>query len=125
MKHPVSFAGIMTASFAGIMTALSVSLLAVAVAGAQNRVPPAQGPSTAPSGQQECSTDIDPTDRSNAETRGQGGGNLSDKLSRSGGVICPPRTADQEIVAPPPGGGRTPVIPPPGGPGGDPNVRPK
>jgi hypothetical protein len=117
MKHPVSSAG--------TMTALAVSLLAVAVAGAQDRVPPAQAPSTAPSGQQECSTDIDPADRPNAETRGQGGGNLSDKLSRSGGVICPPPGADQEIVTPPPGSGRTPVIPPPGSPGGDPNVRPK
>jgi hypothetical protein len=115
MKHPVSLAG--------VMTALSVSLLSVAVAGAQDRSPSAQSP--APSRQQECSTEIDPTERSNAETRGQGGENLSDKLSRSGGVICPPRSADQEIVTPPPGGGRTPVIPPPGSPGGDPNVRPK
>jgi hypothetical protein len=117
MKHPVSFGG--------VMTALSVSLLAVAVAGAQDRPPPAQAPSPAPSRQQDCTTEIDPTDRSNAETRGQGGGNLSDKLSRPDGVICPPRSADQEIVTPPPGGGRTPVIPPPGSPGGDPNVRPK
>jgi hypothetical protein len=117
MKHPMSFAG--------VMAALSVSLLAVAVAAAQDRPPPAQAPSTAPSGQQECSTEIDPTDRSNGETRGQGGGNLSDKLSRSDGVICPPRSADREIVTPPPGGGMTPVIPPPGSPGGDPNLRPK
>ena len=118
MKHPVSFAG--------IMTALAVLLPAVAVARAQERVPPAQTPSTAaPSGQQKCSTEINPADPSNAETRGQGSGNLSDKLSRSGGVICPPPSADQEIVTPPPGGGRTPIIPPPGSPGGDPNVRPK
>ena len=115
MKHPISFTG--------IMTALSVSLLTVTVAGAQDR--PAQAPSPAPSGQQQCSTEIDPTDRSNGETRGQSGGNLSDKLSRSDGVICPPRSADREIVTPPPGGGTTPVIPPPGSPGGDPNVRPK
>jgi hypothetical protein len=114
MKHPMSFAG--------IMTALSVSLLAVAAAGAHDRPLPGEA---APSGQQKCSTEIDPADRPNAETRGQGGGNLSEKLSRSGGVICPPPSADQEIVTPPPGGGRTPVIPPPGSPGGDPNVRPK
>jgi hypothetical protein len=117
MKHPVSFTA--------VMTALAVSLQTVVAAGAQDRVPQAQAPSTAPSGQQRCSTEIDPAAPSNAETRGQGGGDLSDKLSRSGGVICPPPSADQEIVTPPPGGGRTPVIPPPGSPGGDPNVRPK
>jgi hypothetical protein len=51
--------------------------------------------------------------------------NLSDKLERSEGVICPPRDVDPEIAMPPPGGGRTPVIPPPGSPGGDPTIRPK
>jgi hypothetical protein len=110
----------------GVMTALSVSILAVAVASAQDRPPPsAQAPSNTPSRQQECSTEIDPTDRSKAETQGQRGENLSEKLSRSDGVICPPQTLDREIVTPPPGGGRMPVIPPPGSPGGDPNVRPK
>ena len=112
-------------SLAGVMTALSVSILVIAVASAQDRPPSAQAPSNTPSRQQECSTEIDPTDRSKAETQGQGSENLSDKLSRSDGVICPPRTLDREIVTPPPGGGRTPVIPPPGSPGGDPNVRPK
>jgi hypothetical protein len=109
MRHPLSPAG--------VMTALTVSILAVAMASAQDRPPPSR--------QQECATDIDPTDRSKAETQGQGGGNLSEKLSRSDGVICPPQTLDREIVTPPPGGGKTPVIPPPGSPGGDPNVRPK
>jgi hypothetical protein len=52
------------------------------------------------------------------------GGNLSDKLARSDGVICPP-DVDPDIKAPAPGGGKTPVIPPPGAPGGDPNVQPK
>lgn len=109
-------------SFIGFVTALAVSILVIATAAAQDRPPPStQGPSS----QQECSTEIDPTDRSKAETRGQGSENLSDKLSRSGGVICPPRSVDREIVTPPPGGGMTPVIPPPGSPGGDPNVRPK
>ena len=50
--------------------------------------------------------------------------NLSDKLARSDGVLCPPRV-DPEMTAPPPGGGKTPIIPPPGSPGGDPNVQPK
>ena len=50
--------------------------------------------------------------------------NLSDKLARSDGVLCPP-SVDPGMTNPPPGGGRTPVIPPPGSPGGDPNVQPK
>lgn len=53
---------------------------------------------------------------------------LSDRLSRSGGVIEPARpAADPGMVRPPPDGGAatTPVIPPPGTPGGDPNVVPK
>ena len=50
--------------------------------------------------------------------------NLSDRLARSDGVLCPP-AVDPEMTAPPPGGGKTPVIPPPGSPGGDPNVQPK
>jgi hypothetical protein len=52
------------------------------------------------------------------------GENLSDKLARTDGVICPPNV-DPEIKAPTPEGGKMPVIPPPGAPGGDPSVRPK
>jgi hypothetical protein len=52
------------------------------------------------------------------------GENLSDKLARTDGVICPPNV-DPEIRAPTPDTGKTPVLPPPGGPGGDPAVRPK
>jgi hypothetical protein len=51
--------------------------------------------------------------------------NLSNKLARTEGVICPPPGVDKGIEEPPPGGGRTPVIPPPGSPGGDPSTRPK
>jgi len=40
------------------------------------------------------------------------GANPSDKLARTGGVICPPPHLDPDINAPAPGGGRTPVIPP-------------
>jgi hypothetical protein len=50
---------------------------------------------------------------------------LSDRLSESRGIICPPAGIDPGIAAPPAGGGRTPVIPPPGTPGGDPSIVPK
>jgi len=52
-------------------------------------------------------------------------GNLSDKLARSGGVICPPEHVDPEIKQPTPPGGAMPVIPPPGSPGGDQSIQPK
>jgi hypothetical protein len=54
-----------------------------------------------------------------------GSTNLSDELSRSRGVICPPPEVDPGISAQPKGGGLTPVIPPPGSPGGDPRIIPK
>jgi hypothetical protein len=54
-----------------------------------------------------------------------GSANLSDELSRSKGVICPPAGVDPGISVPPIGGGVTPVIPPPGTPGGDPGLVPK
>jgi hypothetical protein len=52
-------------------------------------------------------------------------GNLSDKLARSNGVICPPEHVDPAMKQPTPPGGAMPVIPPPGSPGGDPSVQPK
>jgi hypothetical protein len=51
--------------------------------------------------------------------------NLSNKLARSGGVICPPEHIDPEIKQPTPPGGAMPVIPPPGSPGGDQSIQPK
>jgi hypothetical protein len=56
---------------------------------------------------------------------GPPGQNLSDKLARTEGVLCPPPNVDPEILAPTPDVGKTPIIPPPGSPGGDPSVRPK
>ena len=53
-----------------------------------------------------------------------GSGDLSNQLSQSGGVICPP-DVDQGMKAPTPNTGKMPVIPPPGSPGGNPNVQPK
>ena len=60
-----------------------------------------------------------------SQTRQDATGNLSDKLARSGGVICPPEHVDPEIRQPTPPGGAMPVIPPPGTPGGDQSVQPK
>jgi hypothetical protein len=54
-----------------------------------------------------------------------GSSTLSDQLSQSKGVICPPAGIDPGISVSPSGGGRTPVIPPPGTPGGDPSIQPK
>lgn len=52
-------------------------------------------------------------------------GTLSDTLSQSNGVICPP-DVDPGMKAPTPQtGGKTPVIPPPGSPGGNPDLQPK
>jgi len=59
------------------------------------------------------------------EAEAPDGGNLSDKLAQSGGVLCPPAQVDPGIKVPSPPAGRMPVIPPPGSPGGDPNVQPK
>jgi hypothetical protein len=68
-----------------------------------------------------------PRGNSQAPTTGRGGrGDLSEELSDSGGVICPPANIDPEIRRPAPeSGGPMPVIPPPGNPGGDPTAQPK
>jgi hypothetical protein len=49
---------------------------------------------------------------------------LSDKLDKSGGVICPPNV-DPAMKKPTPQTGDMPVMPPPGTPGGNPAVQPK
>jgi hypothetical protein len=50
---------------------------------------------------------------------------LSQRLARADGIICPPADVDPEMKAPTPDAGNTPIIPPPGSPGGDPTIRPK
>jgi hypothetical protein len=50
---------------------------------------------------------------------------LSDRLARSNGVICPPAGIDRDMPVAPPGGGEIKVIPPPGSPGGDQRTQPK
>ena len=71
-----------------------------------------------------------PSDRDRqpqAETQGQApGGNLSDRLDRSKGVIQPPPAVDPGMqVTPPNPDARMPVIPPPGSRDGDQTVQPK
>lgn len=110
----------------GLMVSLLVPTLAVAQA-----PPKTQAPVAPKAGQ------IDPNACAHSDTQtttGKGAdgdtqrdavGNLSDRLARSGGVICPPEHVDPEIRQPTPPGGPMPVIPPPGSPGGDQSVQPK
>jgi hypothetical protein len=80
-------------------------------------------PTLATPGPKECPPGVaSPAPQGNATT---GGPSLSEQLSQSKGVICPPAGIDPGLDQTPPGGGRTPVIPPPGSPGGNPNVVPK
>jgi hypothetical protein len=101
---------------ARLTTAALLCMLALgAPAFAQDRPPAAQA----------CSPDerLLP-DAQGAKRQATTGENLSDKLARTDGVICPPNV-DPQINLPTPEAGKTPVIPPPGSPGGDPTVRPK
>ena len=114
--------------FALVISALLLPSLATAQA-----PPPTKAP-IAPKADQ-----IDPNACARSDTQetvGKGAGaeshrqdgkdDLSEKLARSGGVICPPDHIDPEIRLPtPPTGGSMPVIPPPGSPGGDQSVQPK
>jgi hypothetical protein len=65
---------------------------------------------------------VDP--KSCANSSSGSSGELRNKLSQSGGVICPPNV-DPGMKAPSQNTGNMPVIPPPGSPGGNPNVQPK
>jgi hypothetical protein len=101
--------------FAGVVAAISAG----AVDFAQSQTPfPPDRPSVA---QPECQRGAGGV----APGETTGSSQLSDQLSQSKGVICPPAGVDPGIAAPPLGGGRTPVIPPPGTPGGDPSIVPK
>lgn len=107
------------------MSALLLPALAIAQA------PPSSQTPVAPRTEQpspNCANSDTPTTIGKGgtlDTQPDAAGNLSDKLARSGGVICPPEHVDPEIKQPTPPGGAMPVIPPPGSPGGDPKVQPK
>lgn len=106
-------------------------LLLPAVAIAQS--PPKSDPPVAPKAEQLDSNNCADADTQSTVGKGRdseprqtdGKNNLSDKLARSGGVICPPQHVDPEIRQPTPPAGSMPVIPPPGSPGGDQSVQPK
>lgn len=103
--------------------AVALSLFLVALAAeagrAQNTLAPAPD-------QKACVERLQPdSDAASPKLSNPSDEQLSRKLDRSEGVICPPPGVDPEIAAPPPGGGKTPVIPPPGSPGGDQSIRPK
>ncbi len=93
--------------------------------------PPAQQSPSAPDAKSNNSNSnqaaCPPEAGANAPTvgSGQSGGNLSDKLANSNGVICPPAGVDPQMHVPAPQEGRMPVIPPPGTPGGDQKTIPK
>ena len=106
-------------------------LLAAAATTAGAQAPPSpatppQATAPAPNQNEACApSNTGGTPAPDGVTTGQASEPLGDKLAKSGGVLCPPSTADSEIHAPTPEGGNTPVIPPPGSPGGNPNVVPK
>jgi hypothetical protein len=102
----------------GLLTVVGGALVMATLALAQAPVP--TPPSAAPPQAPECQRGATPT---LGETTGST--TLSDQLSRSKGIICPPAGVDPGIAAPLVGGGVTPVIPPPGTPGGDPSIVPK
>jgi hypothetical protein len=110
-----------------VAIALSALLLGTAVVAAQDRQvtpppqqrPPAVDPKACGPGDR-----LQPGSPNPSAPSATTGENLSERLARTDGVICPPNV-DPEIRAPTPDTGKTPVIPPPGGPGGDPSVRPK
>ena len=111
--------------------AIAVSLMPSIIAA---QAPPPTKTPVAPKADQ-----IDPNACAQSDTQGtvgkgagaeshrqDGKDDLSEKLARSGGVICPPDHIDPEIKQPtPPIGSSMPVIPPPGSPGADQSVRPK
>jgi hypothetical protein len=114
----------------------AISLLALTLALAAAPVFVHAQPNVAPKGEAAPAPKLDPkacadhdqlTLGDTHETTGQAPPkeDLSDRLARTQGVICPPEDLDPDIRTAPPGGGKTPVIPPPGGPNGDPSVQPK
>lgn len=106
----------MRASIAGAVVA-AATLFSVPAANAQSHAAPllsAPGPKL-------CPPDVaNPPLVSNEARRP-----LSEQLSESKGVICPPADVDPGFATKPPATHDAPVIAPPGSPGGNPSVVPK
>jgi hypothetical protein len=102
---------------------VTLATLSIPTAQAQLDRPVAPPALSQPSFPRDCPPSVGNNGPTSTETTGSR--TLSDQLSESKGVICPPAGIDPGISVPPIGGGRTPVIPPPGSPGGDPNIQPK
>jgi hypothetical protein len=97
-----------------LLVALAAATLAPAVA--QQTTPPRQATPVPPDFNGAPQSDAGPNS----------GSSLSDRLSRSQGVVQPPATGDKGVLQPPPAGsGSTPIIRPPGTSGGDEPVQPK
>ena len=101
---------------AAIVTVATGSMATAQVQGEQPKPPV-----TSPPAHDDCSAG--PNAPRPDETTGSK--SLSERLSESKGVICPPAGVDSGVAVPPITGGRMPVIPPPGTPGGDPHIQPK
>jgi hypothetical protein len=98
--------------------AIAFAAVALSVPAALAQPNPQATPAPPPNERRDCPPDVaNPVAPRNNETTGSA--NLSNELSQSKGVICPPAGVDPGLAVPPVGGGRTPVIPPPGTPGGN------
>jgi hypothetical protein len=103
--------------------AITFAVLALGAGAATAQTNSATGPAPVTTERRDCPPDVaNPPPRPSETT---GSANLSQELSQSKGVICPPAGVDPGIAKPPVGGDRMPVIPPPGTPGGNPNIIPK
>jgi hypothetical protein len=101
-----------------VLAALGALLCGPALA----QTTPKPGPDAIP----EVAPGADPPNANTPKTDlSKQGGNLSDKLNSSNGVIHPEGSVDPQMQKPAPATGATPVIPPPGAPGGDRRVQPK
>jgi hypothetical protein len=103
---------------AAVSVAAAAAVVLAQASAAQNAAAP-------PCGQNVCAERLLPGEGASPRFVGPADEQLSEKLDRSEGVICPPAGVDPEIASPPPDGGKMLVIPPPGSPGGDQTVRPK
>jgi hypothetical protein len=109
---------------------MRILVLSVIGAAALGSVALAQNPPSAPEPssppEMDCRPAPPPTGGTGeAPSGGNAGGNPTDKLSESGGVLCPPPNVDRSIQKPAPEQGRTPVIRPPGSPGNNAPMQPK